>query len=252
MLLTGKQLKEMAAERGWLLVKFLPFENLEGVGRDDYRYKYGLNTPAEHINLSPEDTCCAGGLYFTYVKKGEKNNWVKDYAYKVSVPDNTNVYFYEDEVKFKTSALIIEREWNQEYGEYIDLNPEWLKIIKEQMPEICLAAVQKCGKLLCYVKEQTPEICLAAVQQNGWALKCVKEQTLEICLAAVQQNGWALTFIKEQVPETCLAAVQQEGLVLKYVKKQTPEICLAAVQQNGRALQYVEKQMLEIWPTIMQ
>ena len=31
-----------------------------------------------------------------------------------------------------------------------------------------------------FVKEQTPEICLAAVKQNIFALKFVKEQTPEI------------------------------------------------------------------------
>ena len=35
------------------------------------------------------------------------------------------------------------------------------------------------------LKEQTPEICMAAVQQNWWALQHVKKQTPEICMAAV-------------------------------------------------------------------
>ena len=42
------------------------------------------------------------------------------------------------------------------------------------------------------MKEQTPEICLAAVNQNGMALVFVKEQTPEICLAAVREDGMIL------------------------------------------------------------
>ena len=42
--------------------------------------------------------------------------------------------------------------------------------------EIWLAAVKKDGKALEFVREQTPEICLAAVNRNGYAL--VRQQTI--------------------------------------------------------------------------
>ena len=286
MLLTGKQVKELAAARGWLLVKFLPLKNLDGTGFGGYKYKYGLNIPAEPLDLS---TRGPGGLYFTYVKKEEKNQWADAYAYQVSVPDDAGVYFDESEVKFKASALLIEREWKEEYRDYIHLNSWWLTFIeqteeiclsavkecvhainyvkdqtpaiclaavqeyshnltkiKKQTPEICLVAVQQNGQTLQYVREQTPEICIAAVRQCGLALRYVKEQTPEICLVAVQQDGWMLEYVKEQTPEICLAAVQQDGFALRYVKEQTPEICLAAVQQDGCALKYVKEQTPEI------
>lgn len=54
------------------------------------------------------------------------------------------------------------------------------------------------GYVLKYVKEQTPEICLAAVKQNGCALKYVKEQTPEICLSAVKQDSNALKYVKSK------------------------------------------------------
>ena len=47
------------------------------------------------------------------------------------------------------------------------------------------------------IKNQTPEICLAAVQKHGYALEYVKEQTPEICLAAVQKHSGALQFVKD-------------------------------------------------------
>ena len=73
------------------------------------------------------------------------------------------------------------------------------------------------GLALQFVKEQTPELCLAAVKQNGYALRIVREQTPEICLAAVKQNGYALRIVREQTPEICLAAVKQNGDALQYV-----------------------------------
>jgi len=33
------------------------------------------------------------------------------------------------------------------------------KFVKEQTPELCLAAVKNYGRVFKYVKEQTPEIC---------------------------------------------------------------------------------------------
>ena len=88
-----------------------------------------------------------------------------------------------------------------------------------------LEKVTQNGRALEYVKEQTPEICLAAVTQNGRALKFVKEQTPEICIAAVKQDGLALQFVKEQTPEICLAAVMRNRDALACV---APEMIVAA------------------------
>ena len=60
-----------------------------------------------------------------------------------------------------------------------------------------LDAVKSYGLSLEYVKDQTPEICLAAVQQNGWALQYVKKQTPEICLAAVRKEPEVLKLVKK-------------------------------------------------------
>ena len=217
------------------------------MGRGGYRYKYGLNMPEGDINISPDETCCAGGLYFTYIRKGDiHNRWVDRYAYQVSVPDNARVCFYDSENKFKTSALLIEREWTEEYREYIHLCGRWLQHIEKQTPELCLSAVKKNGIALRYVKEQTPEICLAAVKQEGIALLYIKEQTPEICLAAAQKNDYVFQYIKEQTREICLELLQKDGCLLKYVRKQTPELCMVAVRQNSQALQYVKEPTLEI------
>ncbi len=51
--------------------------------------------------------------------------------------------------------------------------------------ENALREVKRNGLLLRWVKEQTPEICMAAVKQNGKALQWVKEQTPGLCAAAM-------------------------------------------------------------------
>ena len=61
--------------------------------------------------------------------------------------------------------------------------------------EADLNKVNQNGYVLQFVKEQTPEICMAAVKQYGQALRFVKEQTPKVCLVAVQNNGWALQFV---------------------------------------------------------
>lgn len=68
-------------------------------------------------------------------------------------------------------------------------------------------AVSKNGRYLKYVKNQTSNICLAAVEQNGFALQYVINQTPEICLAAIEQNFRALQYVRNQTPELCLAAL---------------------------------------------
>ena len=82
------------------------------------------------------------------------------------------------------------------------------------------------------VKNQTPEICLAAVKKNGLSLRYVNNQTEEMCLAAVEQAGRALIRMENQTPELCLIGVKQNWRVLRFVKEQTPEMCLAAVEKN--------------------
>ena len=73
-----------------------------------------------------------------------------------------------------------------------------------------LERVKQDGSALQFVKEQTPEICMAAVKKDGWAIAYVKNQTMDICLAAVKQTPDAikcitnpdfLNIIRKQRPE---------------------------------------------------
>ena len=83
-----------------------------------------------------------------------------------------------------------------------------------------LEKLKKDGLYLYNVKDQTPELCMAAVQQDGRALYYVEYQTHELCMAAVQQDGRALEYVKKQTPELCMAAVRQNGDARKYIKIQ--------------------------------
>ena len=117
--------------------------------------------------------------------------------------------------------------------------------VEKQTPELCLAAVQACGRMIRYVKRQTPAICLAAVQQEGGALFFVQERTPEIALAAVRQDGSAIRFVWKQTPELCLAAVQQNGGALFHIYERTYALSLAAVRQNPHAIGLVKEKWVE-------
>lgn len=73
--------------------------------------------------------------------------------------------------------------------------------------EMWLEIMKVDGCALCHVKNQTPDICMAAVKENGLALKYVKNQTPELCLEAVKQNGDAFGYVKEQTQEIATTAV---------------------------------------------
>lgn len=100
----------------------------------------------------------------------------------------------------------------------VSKNAMWLKYVKNQTPEICLAAVEQNGLALQYVINQTPEICLEAVKQNFSALQYVRNQTPEICLAALGYSG---------NDENCLLYIRDLSVLKPYLnvkKKETPDV----------------------------
>jgi len=219
----------------------------------EFTYQPGLNVDTQPFQ---PDARCSGGLYFSNLEHIAEYLHYGDLVARVTVPPEA-CWIQEAPGKFKADRIILNdiqprKDWDlwndtAFVERAVAVLGLYLKYVKNQTPELCLAAVQQNGDALSYVKDQSPEICLAAVQQNGLALEYVKHQTPELCLAAVQQNGLALEYVKDQSPEICLAAVQQNGLaVQEYVKHQTPELCLAAVQQNGLALVYVKHQTPEL------
>ncbi len=78
--------------------------------------------------------------------------------------------------------------------------------------ENALREVKRNGLLLRWVKEQTPEICMAAVKQNGEALQWVKEQTPEMCAAAMLENPNAEKYA-EWKPEYKEPEADENGFV---------------------------------------
>lgn len=78
--------------------------------------------------------------------------------------------------------------------------------------ENALKEVKRNGLLLRWVKEQTPEICMAAVKQNGEALQWVKEQTPEMCAAAMLENPNAEKYA-EWKPEYKEPEADENGFV---------------------------------------
>ena len=82
-----------------------------------------------------------------------------------------------------------------------------------------LERVKQNGLALQFVKEQTPEICLAAVRRDAIALEYVKEQTPEICTEAVKQNANAVIYITNP-------------MILNELRKKHPEFLIALLLRS--------------------
>lgn len=96
-----------------------------------------------------------------------------------------------------------------------------------------------------YIKNQTPELCMAAIQKDPFAIQHVKEQTAELSLAAVQKNGLALQFVINQTPEICKVAVLQDIGAAKFVDNFTPEIQIAAYGEKASSIPIRESSEME-------
>lgn len=248
-----------------------------------FQYKIGLNKLLENFN--PSDECDRGGLYFsdldhiflwTYLY--EDDCWICE----VRIPSYAKVYKSKVHPKYKTDYMDVSNplqistfiEKNKLELLAVKQNPEMLKYVTKQTPEICIEAVRQNGFAYLYVKTPTTEICLEAVRQNASVFKYMDEQTQtsEICLEAVKKDGCLLQYVKVQSPqdevrqdqkstrlspgaaefhslalkpallrEICLQAVKNNGYALLFVNNPTPEIYLEAVKNNGYALQYVNQ-----------
>ena len=66
------------------------------------------------------------------------------------------------------------------------------------------------------LKEQWPEICLAAVRETCYALEHVREQTFEICLAAIKQSiSWG--------QESQVLRIVEDPQIKERIKKMIPQ-----------------------------
>lgn len=101
--------------------------------------------------------------------------------------------------------------------------------------------IRKNPNKLKYIKHQTPEICKVALKNDGLTLKYVKNKTYDMCIIALKENGLALEFVNEseQTNNICMIAVKQNGLALKFVKKQNTKICIEAIRKNINAISYI-------------
>lgn len=151
--------------------------------------------------------------------------------------------------------------------EAIRLRPSKIREIP-QTYELCLAAVQKDGRMLKYVKNKTLPIMIAALDQNinvfkdivdpcddiikyalskdGKMIYHLENKTDEYYNIALEQNGYIIADIKNPTEEQKLTAVKQDGFALKFIKNPSDEIIKAAINQNPSALKFVTNKTAEI------
>lgn len=148
------------------------------------------------------------------------------------------------------------------------------KAIKDQTPELCMAAVQLNGLALEYVHEQTLELCVEAVKQTKKAFKYTEFQTKQMCWDALREERdyydrypgfghvvdqrWGnerLQYVLNQTEDMCLYAVvlppypspsYDFRYPLEDVKEQTEEICMASVRAYPESLEFVKNQTPKI------
>jgi phosphosulfolactate phosphohydrolase-like enzyme len=225
-----------------------------------FQYTTGLNVDV--LPFYPTGECMVGGLYFFSSRQLEHfYAYCKDMKYirEVTFEGITAPQIYSEEGKYKCPSFVLsprkpfyvdDPSLKLDVLSMVSNYTHALRYVKEQTPELCMAAVSNDGYALRYVEKQTDEICIVAIfNNNRYALQYVNEQTHKLCLVAVSENGSALEYVKEQTPEICKAAVSNNAYALEYVKTQTHEICMAAVSNDGWVLRLVKEQTPEICMT---
>jgi len=117
-------------------------------------YKIGINI--DPLPFVGSGECTAGGIYFTEFKCMEQ--WLEygTLAALVKIPDDARVYKEPCGTKLKADSIEIVKIVDMKMG------PHWMQTLLDNDPDKILDAVTQNGFALKYVKEQTPEICLAA------------------------------------------------------------------------------------------
>ena len=72
--------------------------------------------------------------------------------------------------------------------QHVKQNEWFLEIVKEQTPELCLAAVKTYANALQFVREQTNELCLIALEKDPWCFQHVITMNKEMWRLAVKKD----------------------------------------------------------------
>ncbi len=241
MIVNGKDFRQMAAASQWILIKFLPFDDLDGVGINGYVYNYGRNIPLEPISVNMFEVCTEGGLYFTKIETAKfPIQWVQKYVYLVDVPDDAYVACYECN-KFKSSELIIISQLdNHIYQPYCAKYPYLLQYLDVQPPDLCLMAIRKEPTLLRFIKRPTPEICMEAIKRNPKTILFIEEPTYEMYMLAIEKDPFLVAHLRNLPEEVNIAAVKKNWRVLQQIPIQTPRVCIEAILQSPQAIRHVQ------------
>lgn len=149
----------------------------------------------------------------------------------------------------KTSAdyaNISEIEDEAELLELINYEPCTIGIIRNQTPELCLAAITLQPYCLAYLQDQSEDLCLLAVQKNSSVAELIRELHEDLVIKMLTLNPVVIRYI-EQTEERCLLAVSINSVVLHYIQNQTRDICLEAIKNNPHSIKYSKYQDEDIW-----
>lgn len=150
----------------------------------------------------------------------------------------------------------------------LNIQPNFIKYIKNQTPELCNKAVSNCGFTIKYVHNQTPELCEAAVRNNGYSLKYIKNKThglniiaiaedfrnieyikdpnLELCIMAININPYAIQYINEPIDYLCMMAINSNPDIVRYIGGKSEEFYINLLDHTGYALKHIKNQTADM------
>lgn len=149
---------------------------------------------------------------------------------KINVLSIKNFYSYINETEERKYKAVFTHPWFITYinepnliliRRVVEENGEYIRLIHEQTPDLCLESIRQNPFNLQYIKPeyQSEFICLTAITAEPFALEYVCNQTHCCCMIAVRKNGHAIQFVKEQTIELCRVAFQQDFNCLKHMNR---------------------------------
>jgi len=213
-----------------------------------FQYKLGLNIATTTLGYT-DPHHPSGGLHFCSGDEchGQWDRYGKILAV-IELPDGDDVsHILHNEKGYYSDKIIIKKFINREdwpnsvWTNILLHEPNALKFVEKQTPDLCLLAIQGNAFALEFVREQTDQMCVIAVTRKWQTIRHVKNQTTELCRLALDGNYEALRYIRNQTDAFCRYAIMNNHNALRYVAYQTEELYRYAIGLDWRALKYIMK-----------
>ena len=129
------------------------------------------------------------------------------------------------------------RKSEQEQLETIEVDPNYIKRIKNPSEAVQLAAVKRNLYIIEYLINKginpSEAVQLAAVQQDGYVIYHINNPSEVVQLAAVQQNGYAIEYIDNPSERVKLAAVTENGHAIERIDNPSKQVIFTVLTNHN-------------------